>query len=343
MSERNRSNPPGGSREPILVRTGRVWFDEPCLHEEASRPVETIYTPLGRSYRVDMVYLATPAVVLWEARAGAAYRCRGLAPPGMLSLLVPIRRASGSSYWRSPLAGSGLPCSMPGAVELVFAEGQAHFIVLIDLALLRRSLPADTFEALERAAATRLLPASAGSVERFAGWLNRVLQETQTHPRMLQFPEAVRSLEEDLVRQLADAVEGQPLQLVMGSRSNRNQGFDRALSYLWSRNPLEVTLPSLCKAAAMSQRTLERAFQEAFDMTARDYLKIRRLHAVRRRLLVARKGEVRVADVAYSHGFYELGRFAAVYARMFGERPSETLSRRFPEPRDFLIQPLTAF
>ena len=93
----------------------------------------------------------------------------------------------------------------------------------------------------------------------------------------------------------------------------------------------------------MSQRTLERAFQKAFDMTARDYLKIRRLHAVRRRLLAARKGEVQIADVAYSHGFYELGRFAAVYARMFGERPSETLSRHFPEPRDFLIQPLTAF
>ena len=52
---------------------------------------------------------------------------------------------------------------------------------------------------------------------------------------------------------------------------------------------------------------------------------------------------MQIADVAYAHGFYELGRFAAVYARMFGERPSETLSRHFLEPPDFLIQPLTAF
>ena len=72
-------------------------------------------------------------------------------------------------------------------------------------------------------------------------------------------------------------------------------------------------------------------------MSARDYLKLRRLHAVRRELMATGKGKAKVADIAYAHGFYELGRFASVYARQFGERPSETLGRTFPEPRAVLI------
>jgi AraC family ethanolamine operon transcriptional activator len=48
---------------------------------------------------------------------------------------------------------------------------------------------------------------------------------------------------------------------------------------------------------------------------------------VRRSLLQSRKGETTVATIAFEHGFYELGRFAACYASQFGESPSATLSR----------------
>jgi hypothetical protein len=49
------------------------------------------------------------------------------------------------------------------------------------------------------------------------------------------------------------------------------------------------------------------------------------MEAVRHALAAARPGEATVTRIATDHGFFELGRFAAVYSSLFGERPSETL------------------
>ena len=63
-------------------------------------------------------------------------------------------------------------------------------------------------------------------------------------------------------------------------------------------------------------------------MTPLQFLRLRRLHAVRRELLVAhRDKDVTVNEIAFAHGFYELGRFAGYYKQEFGELPSATLQR----------------
>ncbi|QSA97787.1 helix-turn-helix domain-containing protein [Methylococcus sp. EFPC2] len=284
-----------------------------------------------------MAYLVTPNVMLHHASIGAPLRGRGSLPPGMLTLCVPVRLAAASTFGKSPLQEPEMPCSIGGALDVVFAEGQTHFVVMIALDLLRRSLPDDDCKTLERTAATLLLPASTASLERFASWLRRVLSEALIHPQMLHFPEAIRSFEEDLVRQLAAAIDYRPPKPLTERPFNRARGLDRALDYLHSRELNGISLPALCEAVAVSQRTLERAFQDTFDMSARDYLKLRRLHAVRRQLMATDKGGAKIADIAFAHGFYELGRFAVVYAQLFGERPSETLGRTFPEPRAVLI------
>ncbi|MBS1213231.1 MAG: AraC family transcriptional regulator [Proteobacteria bacterium] len=337
MSEAYSRDPPGDECTPVGARTGRFVADDPFLHEEAVRPVEAICIPLGRRYRFDMAYLATPNVMLHHASIGAPLRGRGSLPPGMLSLCVPVRLAQGTLFGKSPLLDPEIPCSIGGALDVVFAEGQAHFVVMIALDLLRRTLPAHDWNAIERAAATLLLPASTASLERFGGWLGRVLQETLARPQMLQFPAAVRLFEEDLVRQLAEAIDCRPPKPLTERPFSRARGLDRALDYLHSRPLADISLPVLCEAVAVSQRTLERAFQDTFDMSARDYLKLRRLHAVRRQLMATGKGEAKIGDIAYAHGFYELGRFAAAYTRLFGERPSETLRSAFPELRAVLI------
>jgi transcriptional regulator GlxA family with amidase domain len=80
----------------------------------------------------------------------------------------------------------------------------------------------------------------------------------------------------------------------------------------------------LCKAAGVSERTLEYAFKAILGMTPMAYLTRLRLHRVRQALLSAPPGTM-VSTVALKWGFWHFGDFARTYKECFGELPSDTL------------------
>lgn len=61
-------------------------------------------------------------------------------------------------------------------------------------------------------------------------------------------------------------------------------------------------------------------------MSPARYLRMYRLTRARLELLDADPGATTVKNVAYSLGFWELGRFAVEYKKLFGESPSQTLA-----------------
>ncbi len=99
----------------------------------------------------------------------------------------------------------------------------------------------------------------------------------------------------------------------------------RAHIAAFPREPL--TVRDLCRATGASERTLSRAFVEHFGLSPKAYLRARRLHGVRGELRRGSPG-TKVVDVANDWGFWHLGQFASDYRRLFGELPSQTLSRR---------------
>lgn len=85
------------------------------------------------------------------------------------------------------------------------------------------------------------------------------------------------------------------------------------------------TVHDLCAGLHVSERTLRYGFQEYFGMGPIAYLKIQRLHRVRRQLQGSTVGQTTVTDVAIQWGFWHMGQFAKDYKQMFGESPSATL------------------
>jgi AraC-like DNA-binding protein len=57
------------------------------------------------------------------------------------------------------------------------------------------------------------------------------------------------------------------------------------------------------------------------------YLWLRRMHLARRELCLADPATTTVTQIATRFGFWELGRFAVSYRRLFGEPPSVSLHR----------------
>jgi AraC family ethanolamine operon transcriptional activator len=90
--------------------------------------------------------------------------------------------------------------------------------------------------------------------------------------------------------------------------------------------PETIHLADLCRALRLSRRTLQRAFTETLGIGPARYLTRRRLAAVRAALRESDPATATVTETAFRHGFWELGRFARDYQRLFGELPSQTLA-----------------
>jgi AraC family ethanolamine operon transcriptional activator len=106
---------------------------------------------------------------------------------------------------------------------------------------------------------------------------------------------------------------------------NRARIARAVLQLLESRRDDPPTLTEMCAAVDARERTLFLSCVEAFGRPPKQLLLELRLNAVQRALTRPGKG-ISVTGTAARYGFSHFGRFAAMYARQFGENPSATLA-----------------
>ena len=92
-----------------------------------------------------------------------------------------------------------------------------------------------------------------------------------------------------------------------------------------------IGVEEIADALGVGVRSLQRTFQRVRGRSPMEAVLHRRLERVREALRAAGAG-VTVTSIATDFGFVELGRFARQYSAYFGEKPSETLTRRFRRP-----------
>ncbi len=88
-----------------------------------------------------------------------------------------------------------------------------------------------------------------------------------------------------------------------------------------------LTFKALCQSLHVSKTPLFNGFQEVFGVGPMEYLKVQRLHSVRRMLKAADPRTNSVTAIAQRFGFWSAGHFTRDYKQMFGELPSATLKR----------------
>jgi AraC family transcriptional regulator, ethanolamine operon transcriptional activator len=106
-----------------------------------------------------------------------------------------------------------------------------------------------------------------------------------------------------------------------------------AEDYALARTGEHLYVSDLCRAAAVSERTLEGAFNEVLGLTPITYLIRLRLHRVREGLLAATQRSTTVSAEALDWGFWHFGEFSRAYKECFGELPSDTLRRKSAGPQ----------
>jgi AraC family ethanolamine operon transcriptional activator len=107
--------------------------------------------------------------------------------------------------------------------------------------------------------------------------------------------------------------------------ASRREVVERVEAYLHARRGGAVPLSELCRLVGLSERGLRNAFYSVRGMSPKRCMLVDRLRGVRHALGDECSKPVSVTCVATAYGFYELGRFSAIYKKEFGEAPSETL------------------
>ena len=100
---------------------------------------------------------------------------------------------------------------------------------------------------------------------------------------------------------------------------------DRAEMYIRANLHSSIPLSRLCRVAGVSERGLRNAFYAVHGVGPKRWMLAERLQGVQVALRARRDIDVTVTSVATDHGFYQLGKFAAIYKKTFGEAPSATL------------------
>ncbi|WP_411877119.1 helix-turn-helix domain-containing protein [Vulcanococcus limneticus] len=162
---------------------------------------------------------------------------------------------------------------------------------------------------------------------RVRSYLRQLFGLVEASPGRLAEPGMARLIEQDLLPLLVEA-------LAQGSAARLDRPPARlelvkvAQDWMHRHPDLPITLEELCHQVYASRRSLIQGFSEHLGMGPMAYLKLQRLHAVRRLLLAAAPEQTTVAAVAARFGFLSAGHFSRDYRRLFGELPRETLAAR---------------
>jgi transcriptional regulator GlxA family with amidase domain len=106
---------------------------------------------------------------------------------------------------------------------------------------------------------------------------------------------------------------------------SQKEAVERAEAYMRAHINTPVPLSMLCRLVGLSERGLRDAFYRVRGMGPKRWIVGVRLQGVRSALTDEGGEATTVTDAAADFGFYELGRFAAMYREAFGEAPSDTL------------------
>jgi len=156
----------------------------------------------------------------------------------------------------------------------------------------------------------------------------------RTMPDLLERPEVVRALEQQLAYLMVRCLTEGTVSTMTNGSYRHDKIVARFEAYLEAHPGEPLYLTEICAAVGAPERTLRIACAEHLGIGPIRYLALRRMHLVRRALLRG-DSSTTVTRVATDHGFWELGRFAVAYRMLFGETPSASLYRPPDDGRSF--------
>ena len=252
-------------------------------------------------------------------------------PPGHAALFLPLNPGDKGAMQGKSLGECDAALIGPESETFYRTpEGLHMMVATIPASRLNRALRSATEgKSYQLSTETRVFTLAQDQISRLSSRMSRALQITQTATDQAEVNVCLQEIEQDVVSTLSLALthSGQPERGARG-RMNRLRCLRKARDFIEANLASPLGMETLCNAASASQRTLEIAFRETFNITVVQYVKNRRLIAINHLLLDPQCTETSVSNLARVHGFNHMGHFARDYRALFDEPPSNTLRIR---------------
>lgn len=137
---------------------------------------------------------------------------------------------------------------------------------------------------------------------------------------------SLSDIEEKIIRLLISMIKPGLSQEIELKKSTRYSVIERAMDYIDQHTDSpNIKIADLTKQSFCSIRTLEYSFKSVLGISPKQYLTLRRMHLIRKRLIT--DNSTTIQQLVQSYGIVNAGRFSSDYFKLFGEYPKQTASR----------------
>lgn len=284
----------------------------------------------GLQARQVIVRLGSSIVVYYTTNLRV--RTRPTLRPDLIAYMSFAPQATGTADGL-PLHADSLIIGPPGcSIGLVADPGYASITLLLRPEDIRAHLQVrGRDEDFRLPAGVIALDIDASRAGSLFSWGKRLVELAEQQPELFNHsPEQRAAAHAELLEVLLESLaitQDHPLERRERTQQGQSKIVLAAENYALAHTDEQLYVTDLCRAAAVSERTLEYAFRAVMGLSPTAYLTRLRLHRVHQALLAADPGSTTVTHEAMEWGFWHFGEFSRLYKKCFGELPSDTLRR----------------
>lgn len=315
-------------QNPFILQIFKTEFTDYELYQEFTSNWDVDFRMLSKSsfYAYLNMYLSD-TIQLTRTKLNGKVDQYGLSPAGFRSIVIPVCK-QGHFDWLGKKVTKNQLLIFPknGTLDAVSFDGFDVFIVDVHEAFLEQTL-----ESLRYKHAAKLFKGEEQYLYldqqfafKFHQLAENILQQALIQQSRKNNLENLQLyLVEHLISPLLKYINnGSRYDNSLGER-RRDRALKNAVQLINTDAKNAPTISQLCQLTKVSERTLEYAFLEKYQMSPSEFIKATRLHKVRKELIVAREQNIKISTIASNYGFWHMGQFAADFKKQFGCLPSE--------------------
>ena len=272
--------------------------------------------------------LSTDNIQLTFGSFGGVTQQVGVPPPGKTFVL--LADPSTQLVWRKKKVQDNSLLILPNKSELdVLTRGCRNSVFTITFAedMLRSQFTEREYDTYQQLSGKELLGLSDSHIKMLRKHCQGYFQTIEGDLQLLSSEFFQKAIEDELLSIIRNAFLSADDSSRQMSSTSSHKTWRHIESFIENSIDMPIKVGELCRAAAVSERTLLRLFHERFGMSPKTYLTWNLFSRVRRELKKYEEGSVKISDIANAFGFWHMGQFAADYRRLFAELPSETLKK----------------